>query len=169
MAGRPTKYSPEYPEKARKLFESGSTEREVAEFFRVHESTLRNWAAEYPEFFLALKVGKAMADDRVEQSLYRRAVGYEHDAVKILMTKEGAVYREAYIERYPPDTVAGIFWLKNRRPEQWRDVKAVEHTGAVTHRHVHELSDEALLAIATGSGAGTANEAPSETEPSGVH
>lgn len=168
MTGRPTKYSQEYPEKVRKLYESGCTDREVADFLGVHETTLRNWAAEYPEFFLALKTGKAAADDRVEQSLYRRALGYSHDAVKILLGKDGPIH-EPYVEHYPPDTVAAIFWLKNRRPQQWRDVKAVEHSGAVIHRHVHELSDEELAAIATGGRPGATDEAAGETEPSGVH
>lgn len=179
--GRPSKYDPEYPEKARKLFECGCTDREVAEFFGVHETTIRNWAAEYPEFFMALKIGKAAADDRVEQSLYRRAIGYSHDAMKILVLKEfepveegkptirEVVHHEPYVEHYPPDTTAGIFWLKNRRPEQWRDVKAVEHSGTMTHRHVHELSDEELAAIATGSGAGASGETSSETESSEIH
>jgi hypothetical protein len=166
--GRPTKYDPEYPEKARKLFEQGCTDREVAEFFGVHETTLRNWSAEYPEFFMALKLGKAAADDRVEQSLYRRALGYSHDSVKILQNN-GEPVVVPYVEHYPPDTTAGIFWLKNRRPDKWRDVKAVEHSGAVTHRHVNEFSDEELAAIAAGSGAGTADTADGPPEPSDLH
>lgn len=166
--GRPTKYDPEYPEKARKLYEHGCTDREVAEFFGVHETTLRNWSAEHPEFFMALKLGKAAADDRVEQSLYRRALGYSHDAVKILQNN-GEPVVVPFVEHYPPDTTAGIFWLKNRRPDKWRDVKAVEHSGAVTHRHVSELSDEELAAIATGSRSGAADEAASTTGSEELH
>lgn len=129
--GRPSKYKPENAEKVRVLCEHGATNKEVADFFQVDLSTIRNWATTYPEFFAALKLGKTAADDRVEQSLYHRAMGYSHDAVKILMTKEGDVYREEYVEHYPPDTVACIFWLKNRRPEQWRDKVEVEHSGTV--------------------------------------
>lgn len=119
--GRPSGYKPEYADKVRALCEQGATNREVAEFLRVDEKTIRNWAASHPEFFLAIKNGKAAADDRVERSLYSRALGYSHDAVKILMTKEGDVYREEYVEHYPPDTTAAIFWLKNRKPDEWRD------------------------------------------------
>lgn len=126
MTGRPSKYKPEYAEKARKLCEQGCTNREVAEFFQVDESTIRNWSHEHVEFFQALKLGKAASDDRVEQSLFRRAVGYEHDATKILLTKEGDVITENYVEHYPPDTTACIFWLKNRRPDLWRDKFDVE-------------------------------------------
>lgn len=129
--GRPSKYKPDFAEKALKLCEQGCTSREVAEFFQVDEQTIRNWSHQHVEFFQALKLGRAASDDRVEQSLFRRAVGYQHDAVKILMTKDGNVYREEYVEHYPPDTVACIFWLKNRKPDAWRDKMEVEHTGTV--------------------------------------
>lgn len=71
-----------------------------------------------------------MADDRVERSLYQRAVGYQADAVKIFMPAGAAepVYAP-YRENVQPDTTAAIFWLKNRRKEQWRDVTRQEQTG----------------------------------------
>jgi hypothetical protein len=78
---------------------------------------------------------------------------------------EGKAVITPYVEHVPPDTTAAIFWLKNRRPQAWRDVKAVEHT----HKHVHELSDEELAAIAAGSREGASDETASEAEPSGVH
>lgn len=31
----------------------------------------------------------------------------------------------------PPDTVAAIFWLKNRKPEEWRDKRDVQLSGQV--------------------------------------
>ncbi len=118
--GRPSKFKPEYVEQGRKLAHLGATDREVADFFEGAESTVHLWKHQHPEFSEALKVGKDAADDRVEQSLYRRALGYTHDAVKI-MTVEGAVVREPFVEHYPPDTTAAIFWLKNRRKGEWRD------------------------------------------------
>lgn len=119
--GRPSKFKPEFVEQTAKLCKLGATDRELADFFKVSEATLNNWKGEHPGFLESLKRGKEESDARVEQSLYRRALGYSHDAVKILMTKDGAVYREEYVEHYPPDTVACIFWLKNRDPENWRD------------------------------------------------
>jgi len=59
---------------------------------------------------------------RVERSLYERANGYNYEAVKIFMlagAKQPVVVH--YVERMPPDVTAGIFWLKNRDPEHWRD------------------------------------------------
>lgn len=130
--GRPSKYKPEFADQARQLTNLGATDHDLAVFFKVADSTLYLWKLEHPEFSEALKLGKEVADTRVEQSLYHRALGYSHEAVKILMTKDGDVYREEYIERYPPDTVAAIFWLKNRKPTEWRDKQEIEHSGKLT-------------------------------------
>lgn len=118
--GRPTEYRPEFVEQARKLAQLGATDREVADFFSVSEATIYRWQHSHPEFCEALKVGKDSADNRVEKSLYRRAVGYTYDAVKIFQY-EGSPVVEPYEEHVPPDTTACIFWLKNRRRKDWRD------------------------------------------------
>lgn len=127
--GRPTKFQTAFIEQAQKLAELGATDREAAEFFDVSEDTLYTWKHTHPEFSEALKVGKATADNRVEQSLYRRALGYKHDAVKIQVGGDGTITTVPFTEVYPPDTTAAIFWLKNRRPDLWRDVKAQEVSG----------------------------------------
>lgn len=147
--GRPSKYQPEFAQKAHQLCKQGATIREVAEFFNVSESTVRNWSHEHVEFFTALKTGRETADIRVEQALYRRAIGYSHDAVHV-SNYQGQVTLTPIVEHYPPDTTAGIFWLKNRKPHEWRDVKAVEHTGHITHRHAIEYSDDELADIIEG-------------------
>jgi hypothetical protein len=60
--------------------------------------------------------------------LFRRATGYVHEAVKIFMPAGAtAPIHSTYTERFAPDTVACIFWLKNRRPDLWRDVQSREH------------------------------------------
>jgi hypothetical protein len=67
-------------------------------------------------------------DDRVERSLYQRANGYNYEAVKIFMpagSKQPVVVH--YTEHCPPDVTAAFIWLKNRDPENWRDVQNVEH------------------------------------------
>lgn len=132
--GRPTKFKPEFVKQALMMARVGATDREVAESFEVDEATIYRWKHTKPEFCEALKVGKDVADDRVEQSLYRRALGYSHDAVKMHVV-EGVVAVTPFVERYPPDTTAAIFWLKNRRPAEWRDKQE--------HEHNHQFSEEA--------------------------
>lgn len=128
--GRPSKYDAAFPKQARKLCKLGATDQEIADFFGVHVATLFRWKDAHQDFRDALKEAKAEADARVEESLFQRAIGYSHEAVKIFMPAGAAEPVHApYREKYPPDTTAAIFWLKNRQPERWRDVARHEMTG----------------------------------------
>jgi hypothetical protein len=118
--GRPTDYRPEFARIAAKACKLGATDADLADFFGVHIRTIRTWITQHPTFHHALKVAKRGADERVQRSLYQRAIGYTFDAVK-LFQHEGTVIREPYREHVPPDTTACIFWLKNRDPANWRD------------------------------------------------
>ena len=127
--GRPTKFTPEILAQAEKLAKLGLTDVEMADVFGVTEQTFNNWKKSQPDFFESLKKGKALADANVAESLFHRALGYSHPAVKI-MTLGGAIEQVPYTEHYPPDTAAAIFWLKNRQPKKWRDKHdAADHDG----------------------------------------
>lgn len=126
-AGRPTLYRPKYDEQARKLCLLGATDVELADFFDVHIATLYRWKISHQSFCEALKAGKDVADDRVERSLYAKATGYTYDTVKIF-NSDGSPLVVPYREHMAPDTTAGIFWLKNRRPQEWRDRQPDEET-----------------------------------------
>jgi hypothetical protein len=128
---RPTEYDPDYARQAEKLCRLGATDQELADFFDVSARTIYRWKGEYDEFCQALKTGKVEADDRVERSLYARANGYEHDEVDIRVVDKEIVQTQIR-KYYPPDTTAAIFWLKNRRPAEWRDKQEIEHQGGVT-------------------------------------
>ncbi len=127
--GAPTKYQPAYAEQARKLCLLGYTDVQLADFFEVSESSIHKWKHDFPEFSESIKKGKDVADAEVAASLYQRALGYSHDAVKIIAS-QGVIYREDYIEHYPPDATSAIFWLKNRQSKSWRDKveTAIEHS-----------------------------------------
>lgn len=127
---RPSKFKEEFIEQAQKLCKLGATDIEVADFFNVNVATLNRWKSEYPEFCASVKNGKAPADERVERSLFARATGYSFDAVKIF-NHQGQIIEAPYREHVAPDTTACIFWLKNRKPAEWRDKQDVEHTGTV--------------------------------------
>jgi hypothetical protein len=131
--GRPTKFKREFAEQASKLAELGATDQELADFFEVEVRTLYRWKHDHDEFCQALKTGKEIADERVERSLYQRAIGYEQDEVKIFMPANAAAPVHApFRAKIAPDVTAAIFWLKNRRSQDWRDKQDIEHSGGVT-------------------------------------
>lgn len=133
MSGRPTKYKPEYAEQAKKLCKLGATDIELADFFQVALSTLNLWKIQHPEFSESLNLGKESADERVTQALYNRAMGFSHADTDIRVV-DGAIVETPLIKHYPPDTTAAIFWLKNRRPDQWRDKQEIEVSGSLAER-----------------------------------
>jgi len=124
-AGRPTEYKPEYVEQAAKLCSLGATDDEMADFFDVHRATIYRWKLDYPEFCDAIKSAKEIADERVERSLYQKATGFdytEEQAIKIKVEQYKEDVEVVEVRKHSPaDTTAAIFWLKNRRPANWRD------------------------------------------------
>jgi hypothetical protein len=123
--GRPSSYKPEYAEQAYKLCLLGAKDTEMADFFGVTEKTFNNWKTDHKEFLQSLKEGKEYADANVASRLYQRAMGYSHPEDKIF-NDNGVPLVVPTIKHYPPDTAAAIFWLKNRRKEQWRDKQDME-------------------------------------------
>ena len=120
--GRPSAYRPEFVAQAERLCRLGATDEELGRAFAVDVRTIGNWKGEHADFFQALKAGRLDADAAVADSLYRKALS--------------------------GDVTACIFWLKNRRPDQWRDRRSVDAT--ITTKHsVEELSDAELEAIIT--------------------
>lgn len=128
--GRPAKYSPGYIKQARKLCTLGATDVDLADFFEVDVRTVQRWAARYPDFRRAIKVAKRAADENVIRSLYLRATGYAVIESKVFKLKDpetgGEYLGSIDVERrVPPDTVACIYWLNNRRRSEWSN--RVEH------------------------------------------
>ena len=83
------------------------------------------------EFAALTKKTKDVVDREVENALYKRAMGYEYDEVTEeyemgFLTKKKVVRRHVY-----PDTGAQVFWLKNRKPAQWKDKREVDNTLAL--------------------------------------
>ena len=107
----------------------GATDRDLAAAFGTTIKCIWDWKAKHPAFGDALVVGKNEADQKMIRSVYQRGVGYDYDAVKIFMpagAKEPIFAH--YVEHVPPDPTSGIFWMKNRDPERWRDVQQLEHS-----------------------------------------
>lgn len=134
--------------------QTGATERELAEYFKVNNTTIYDWKLRHPEFASAIKIGKEQADDRVVASLYHRAVGYTHDAAKIF-NADGVPMVVPYQEHYPPDVEAIKFWLKNRRPKEWRErvvqeISGPDGTPIPIMAEVQAMSIDELRQIANG-------------------
>ncbi len=132
----PIRYDPDrYPEFARALAIEGLTNQEIADKLNIGITTLKKWMKLYPEFATSIKEGKAPADAKVEMSLYKKALGFEVTEKRALVVGTGEY---AHIEmvtetRYvPPDNTSCIFWLKNRKPDKWRDKHDVEHSGVIS-------------------------------------
>lgn len=135
--GRPPKFQDDHTVLAAKaLAELGQTDDQIAKALGITRATIYNWRQEHPGFFDALKSAKEKADNKVEKSLYKNAVGYNYKAEKPMTVSDGNgdgshIEIASYTEHVPAQTVAQIFWLKNRRPDRWRDRQQVEHSGAI--------------------------------------
>lgn len=147
--GRPTEYVPDIAEQAYRLALLGADREQMADILLVSVETFREWVDTHPELPQAIARGRAAADAHVAQALYHRALGYSHPAVKIFLNKEGQPVVVPYTEHYPPDTMAAIFWLKNRRPDLWRDKQDVDMTinGKVSRLDDDDRTARAMRAL----------------------
>jgi len=131
--GRRSKYDPDTtPTQAYEYARDGMLNEEIAKKLGIAVQTLYDWIKRYPELDDAIKDGKRPVDIEVEQALLRSAVGYEVDYVeeeldaanKVIKSKRGATHVK-------PNPTSLIFWLKNRRPDKWRDKQDIEHSGEI--------------------------------------
>ncbi len=127
------KYKPEYARHVTKYAELGATNRMLGAVFDVHEDTITRWRKRYPEFADAIEKAKAVADIQVEDALFKMATGYSYtvEEAKVMKDAQGNEHLESIsLTRYETPKIQAIqFWLKNRRPELWRDRSEVEHGG----------------------------------------
>lgn len=111
----------------------GLTDEQIAGNMGISYSTFREWLKKFPALSAALKLGKAPVDLQVENALLKRALGYTYDEI----TYEDGKPTKRVTKQVSPDTTAQIFWLKNRRPDRWRD--KVENAPAVSNELLTSL------------------------------
>lgn len=126
-AGRKTKFDDTNFVKALELYQAGATDVEVAKKLKVTDRTINNWKIKFPAFFQSVKIAKEFNDQEVEQSLFKRAKGFVRKVQKV--DKFGRIIESE--EELPPDPTSMIFWLKNRKPKEWRDKQEFEHNVTV--------------------------------------
>jgi len=104
----------------------GLTDEQIAQKMGIGTRTLYDWKEKYPQILQAIKESKELVDRLVENALLKRALGYEYEEIteELTKTEDGTLaMRETKRVRkqVAPDTTAQIFWLKNRKPDDWRD------------------------------------------------
>ena len=126
----------------------GLIDEQIAKNLGVAYSTFREYKDKYSALSAVLKRGKEIIDREVENALLKRALGYNYDEVtkerikKVDEKGTPAIDFHGYpiyemlttkivTKQVVPDTTAQIFWLKNRKPEKWRDKQQLEHSGSI--------------------------------------
>lgn len=112
----------------------GLTDEQIAKNMGISRSTLNVWKEKYSDISDTLKKDKEIADIYVENALFKRACGYnakikKHFKLKTVIYNENGKKVKEIEElkvaqdevHIPADTTAQIFWLNNRKPEQWRN------------------------------------------------
>lgn len=124
----------------------GLTDEQIAHNIGIVPSTLYEWKKKYSKISESLKRGKEVIDRQVENALLKRALGYEYEEVKQIIEKDEKGKDRKRIEKTVrqviPDTTAQIFWLKNRKPQEWRDKQETEISGGLD---VHTNKLDAIL------------------------
>lgn len=166
MAGRPSKYDSHVKPKLLLIqawARDGLTDADICNNLDVGKDAFIEYKKLYPELVDALKTSKEEADIIVENSLYKRATGYEYEEVtqeplynlatgEPLLNEDGTpkiAVTKIVRKQVAPDTTAQIFWLKNRKKVEWRDKQDIEHSGTTTSNvNLSGLSLEELRNLA---------------------
>lgn len=121
----------------------GLTDEQIAHNMGIAYSTFRVWKDQFPALSATLKSTKEVVDREIENALYERAKGGKHEIKKVFKVKQEyfdeygrKCYKEVLETRseeiyIPGDTTAQIFWLKNRKPDAWRDKQEYVDTTAL--------------------------------------
>lgn len=114
--------------------EEGLINKQIAYKMGINVATLYEWQDRFPEFAEAIKRGKKIIDKQVENSLLKRALGYQYEEETWGKNyDEQQVLIKRVVKSQAPDVTAQIFWLKNRRPEEFKDKVEVDnpHSGSI--------------------------------------
>ena len=110
---------------------NGLTDEQIAKNLGISIQTFYTYKEKYLEFFESLKKGKEVVDTEVENALLKRALGYDYEEETTEELPDGRIKTKIVTKHIAGDTTAQIFWLKNRKPDVWRDKTAVEHSGEI--------------------------------------
>lgn len=127
----------------------GLTDEQIAKNMGIGLRTLYMWKKEHLQIMHALKKGKEVVDRQVENALLKRALGYKYKEVKEEYEFGELAKKTVVTKEVVPDVTAQIFWLKNRKPDEWRDKKNVDVSGTMENPYAG-LSTEELKKLING-------------------
>lgn len=108
----------------------GLTDKQIAHNVGVAERTFTEWKRRFDALTAVLKRGKEVVDRQVENALLKNALGFEYEETKTIIEIMPDGERKQRIEKVkkynPPNPTSQIFWLKNRKPADWRDRREVD-------------------------------------------
>jgi len=152
VVGKPlVKYNKElYPLLIESLLQNGLTIQQVCQRIRIGASTFHIWKRKYPEVAEAVKRGKSPVDEKVVAALYKSAIGHTYEEVitepkqlSVEEIKERAkmenpppipmVKKKVTTKYIPPNIIAQIFWLKNRKSDEWKDKNDTSISGKIEY------------------------------------
>lgn len=121
----------------------GITDADLSKTFGISVDTFKKFLKNNPDILVAIKEDKEKCTDKVELALYTQAIGYEHYETKSSYNSVLDKWVDHQVLVYhPPNIAACIFWLKNKRPDQWRDLQQInsktELTEKTTVHIIHE-------------------------------
>ena len=120
----------------------GLTDEQIAENMGICRDTLIEWKKKYSDISDTLKRGKEVVDRQVENALLKRALGYRYTETTKERIDGSFVVTKTVEKEVVPDTTAQIFWLKNRKPDVWRDKQNLQVEGSLNT--ASSLTDEEL-------------------------
>lgn len=126
--GRKSKYTEDIPEKVREWCKDGLIESQICKKIGISTQAFAKWKHKYVDLVEALKSGKEKVDDGVENTLLKRAMGYDYEEITTSVQNKGKEQNtevKKVKKHIVPDVTAQIFWLKNRRPAKWREKNEV--------------------------------------------
>lgn len=114
----------------------GLTDEQIAKNIGISRKTLIEWKQKYSDICDTLKKGKEVVDREVENALFKRARGFDYTEVteERIYDRATGEYKmtitKSVRKHMAPDVAAVIFWLKNRKPAEWREKVTEIQTGA---------------------------------------
>ena len=146
MGNTVSKYNADTARLVAWMCRAGQTDEQIAAELGINRVTLYRWKAKHPDLKKALTVSKNLVDSLVEDSLLKRAMGYEYEETEIVAGQNGKTQRIKKVKKHmPPDVAADKYWLNNRQPELWCSRREMVLSGNVGHEQdMGQLTDEEL-------------------------